>query len=49
LVMKGTHLCKVMRGVKKDGCMITSDMRGVFKDNDITRREFMSFVNNLLK
>jgi GTP cyclohydrolase IA len=44
LVMKGEHLCKTMRGVKKKGFMVTSDLRGVFKDKPETRAEFMRFV-----
>lgn len=44
LVMKGTHLCKVMRGVKKKGLMITSDLRGVFKEDPSTRREFLEMI-----
>ena len=31
IYMKGTHLCKVMRGVKKDGVMTTCDLRGTFR------------------
>jgi GTP cyclohydrolase I len=46
LVMKGRHLCKEMRGVKKvNGEMITSDIRGVFKTEAETRQEFMNFIN----
>jgi len=44
LVMRGRHLCKEMRGVKKKGEMITSDLRGVFKDKPEARAEFMRFV-----
>jgi len=45
LVVVGEHFCKTMRGVKKKGEMITSDLRGAFKENDATRAEFMKFVN----
>lgn len=45
LVMKGRHLCKEMRGVKKiNGVMITSDLRGVIRDKVETRDEFMKFA-----
>ena len=44
LVMEGEHLCKTMRGAKKKGKMITSDLRGAFKNNIETRAEFMRFV-----
>ena len=30
LIMKGKHLCKSMRGVKKDGWMTTSELKGEF-------------------
>jgi len=46
LVMKGRHLCKEMRGVKKvNGEMITSDIRGAFRKNGLARTEFMNFIN----
>lgn len=43
-VMKGEHLCKTMRGVKKQGQMTTSKLTGVFKDSN-TRMEFMNIIN----
>lgn len=44
LVMKGRHLCKEMRGVKKvGGEMITSDVRGVFRTKQEARDELMRF------
>lgn len=46
LVIKGRHLCKSMRGVKKEGKMITSDLRGLFKTEPETRAEFLSLVVN---
>lgn len=45
LIMKGEHLCKTMRGVRKPGKMVTSDLRGVFRTNASARSEFMNFVN----
>ncbi len=45
LVMRGEHLCKSMRGVKKKGKMTTIDLRGCFKNEHDCRAEFMSFVN----
>ena len=45
LVMKGRHLCKEMRGAKKvNGQMITSDLRGVFRDNGPARAELLSLI-----
>lgn len=46
IVLKGEHLCKSMRGVKKQGLMQTSHLDGIFKTSAEARREFLSFVNN---
>lgn len=45
LVMRGKHLCKCMRGVKKDGWMVTNCVRGAFKDNQPTKEEFLKFID----
>ena len=45
VVVEGTHLCAVMRGVKTSNArMITSAMRGVFRDDQKTRAEFMAHI-----
>lgn len=44
LVMKAEHLCKTMRGVKKQGEMTASMLTGAFKE-PATRAEFMQFVH----
>jgi GTP cyclohydrolase I len=44
LVMKGKHLCKSMRGAKKEGWMTTSHMRGLFRDNVATKEEFLKLI-----
>lgn len=45
LVIKARHLCKEMRGVKKiEGEMITSDIRGKFREDSATRNEFMNII-----
>jgi GTP cyclohydrolase I len=45
VVIKATHHCMTTRGVKKhDVDMVTSKMLGVFKDNPITRQEFLGLV-----
>lgn len=47
LVLKGRHLCKEMRGVKKvNGQMTTSDLRGVFRTKSEVRAEFMNLIKN---
>jgi GTP cyclohydrolase I len=46
VVVEGIHLCSVMRGVRKENSrMVTSAMRGVFRDDEKTRAEFLGFVN----
>lgn len=44
LIMKGEHLCKTMRGVKKKGQMTCSVMKGCFKDEHDTREEFLNLI-----
>lgn len=46
LLMKGEHLCKTMRGVKKQGIMTCSLLTGVFKDEPSVRAEFMNYISN---
>lgn len=41
LIMEAEHMCKSMRGVKKKGTMLTSELRGVFKKHSIARNEFL--------
>ena len=45
VVIKATHHCMTTRGVHKhDVDMVTSKMTGVFKDNAMTRQEFLGLV-----
>lgn len=45
VVVEGSHLCSMMRGVKKEHPrMITSTMLGSFKENSMTRSEFMQHL-----
>jgi GTP cyclohydrolase I len=45
VVAEGVHMCSVMRGVKKaNASMVTSAMRGVFRDDQKTRAEFMAHL-----
>ena len=43
LIMKGKHLCKCSRGIKNDGIMITSVIRGVFDKHEV-REEFLNLI-----
>jgi GTP cyclohydrolase I len=46
VVVEGMHMCSMMRGVKKaNASMKTSKMIGAFKDDDKTRREFITHIN----
>ena len=45
LAMKGEHLCKTMRGVKKQGEMTTAKYLGVFNKDGFPRMEFMNIIN----
>ena len=45
VVMEAEHLCMTMRGIKKPGSrMVTSALRGVFRDSAETRGEFLANV-----
>ncbi len=44
-VIEATHLCTVMRGVRKHGAtMVTSSMLGTFRADARTRSEFLTFI-----
>jgi len=45
VVMEATHLCAVMRGIRKPGTvMTTSAVLGLFRSNDKTRAEFLAHI-----
>src|SRR3954469_12400815 len=44
-VIEATHTCMTIRGVKKPGSiMVTSALRGIFKDNPPSRNEILSLI-----
>lgn len=45
VVIEASHHCMTMRGIHKPGVMmVTSRMLGDFRDNEITRREFLNMI-----
>ena len=46
--IEGLHLCMAARGVEvHEARLVTSSMRGVFRDNPATRHEFLDLVRTL--
>jgi GTP cyclohydrolase IA len=46
VVIKATHHCMTTRGINKHGSdLVTSRMLGCFRENAITRQEFLSMVD----
>jgi len=49
VVIEAEHQCMTTRGVHKPGVvMVTSRMLGAFRESSDTRREFLSFIGNIL-
>ena len=47
VVIEASHQCMTTRGVHKTGVtMVTSTMLSDFRDNDVTRREFLAVIGN---
>lgn len=47
VVIEAEHTCMTVRGVKKPGCdVVTSAMRGLFRENLATRTEVMNLIWN---
>ena len=47
VVIEGTHMCMVMRGIKKANATMTSSaMRGCFRKEHKTRSEFMEIIKS---
>jgi GTP cyclohydrolase IA len=47
VVIEAMHFCMIMRGVEKQNSVaVTSCMRGVFRDQLMTREEFLALIRN---
>ena len=47
VVIEATHQCRTTRGIRKPGVsMVTSRMRGSFRDDPTTRREFLAMIGS---
>ncbi len=45
VILEAEHLCMTMRGIKKPGSkMVTSAMRGLFRQRAATRAEFLTLI-----
>ena len=50
VVIKAQHHCMMSRGIQKQGTdLVTSRMLGCFRDNGMTRGEFLSMVNSTIE
>ena len=47
LMMRGRHMCKEGRGVRKPGMMTTTCLTGAFRNNPEVRNEFLSYVGKI--
>jgi GTP cyclohydrolase I len=45
-VVRATHTCATMRGVRKPAPMTTSSLTGVFRENASARAEFLALTHN---
>ena len=45
VIIKATHTCQKCRGIRKNGEMITSSMRGAFRDDPSARQELMHLLS----
>lgn len=46
VMVRAQHLCMAMRGIKKhDTWTVTSELKGVLRDNPAARTEFLSLIN----
>lgn len=44
VLVRGQHLCMIMRGIKTEGTMTTTVVKGVFREDSSARAEFLAAV-----
>lgn len=49
IMMKGKHLCKTMRGVKKDGSMTVLHCTGIFKTDKDIQKQFIDIAEKQIQ
>ena len=45
VIIKATHMCMAMRGVRHEGVMTTSSLKGLFLSDGTVRAEFTALAN----
>ncbi|MHA1302224.1 MAG: GTP cyclohydrolase I [Candidatus Heimdallarchaeaceae archaeon] len=46
VMIKGVHMCMVARGIKQNSAVITSSLKGIFRDNPNAKSEFLSLIRS---
>tara|TARA_R100001594_G_scaffold67525_1_gene101821 strand:+ start:5831 stop:6667 length:837 start_codon:yes stop_codon:yes gene_type:complete len=44
VIIEGRHLCQEMRGIRKKGSMVTSCLKGCFRDDLTVKKEFLTLT-----
>lgn len=47
VITSGRHMCQEMRGIKKEGNMITSSLKGIFLEKKRVKQEFLSLIKGV--
>lgn len=47
VIATGRHMCQEMRGIKKEGDMTTSSLKGLFLDKKRVKQEFLTLIKEI--